>query len=116
MDAIKFIKESKRMCKSFSDNCACAECPANTGLQLCKISRSYECSAEEKLSIVEEWAKEHPAKTRQSVLLEQYPNAKRDFSDILCICPAEIFGDTVCQEERASCSNCRHKFWMQEVE
>lgn len=102
MDAIKFIKESKRMCKSFSDNCACAECPANSGL--CKISHYYECSAEEKLSIVEKWSNEHPAKIRQSVF------------DILCVCPAEIFGDTVCQKGRALCSDCRHKFWMQEVE
>lgn len=114
MDAIKFIKEANRMCKSFSDKCNCAECPANS--EFCKISHPYECSAEEKLSIVEEWANDHPAKTRQSAFLEQYPNAKLDCQDILCVCPAEIFGDTVCQEGRALCSDCRHKFWMQEVE
>ncbi len=57
---------------------------------------------------------DHPAKTRQSVFLERYPNARRDCQGILCVCPAEIFGDTVCQP--VLCSECRHKFWMQEVE
>ena len=66
------------------------------------------------IKFVKKWSKEHPAKTRQSVFLEQYPNARRDCQDILCICPAEIFGDTVCQP--ILCSECRHKFWMQEVE
>lgn len=115
MDAIKFINESNRMCKSFSDDCT--ECPTfDYSSTLCKISLYFECSKEEKLSIVEKWSKDHPAKTRQSVFLERYPNAKRDRQDILCVCPAEIFGDTVCQECRALCSDCRHKFWMQEVE
>lgn len=113
MDAIKFIKESNRMCHSFN---SCIECPASDSSGHCKIHLCDECSEEEKISIVEEWAKDHPAKTRQSVFLEQYPNAKRGCQDILCVCPAEIFGDTVCQEGRAICSDCRHKFWMQEVE
>ena len=114
MDAIKYLKESNRMCRSF--NC-CDECPAfDNSLALCKISLYYECSEEEKFSIVEKWSDEHPDKTRQNVFLERYPNAKRYCQDILCVCPAEIFGDTVCQEGRALCSDCRHKFWMQEVE
>ena len=113
MDTIKFIKESKRMCDSFN---SCNECPAFDSFGPCKILSCNKYSAEEKLSIVEKWSKDHPAKTRQSVFLEQYPNAKRDCQDILCVCPAEIFGDTVCQEGHALCCDCRHKFWMQEVE
>lgn len=112
MDAIKFIKEAKRMCDSFN---SCYECPASDSSGRCKFRLSYAYSTKE-LSIVEEWANDHPAKTRQSVFLEQYPNAKRDCHDILCVCPAEIFGDTVCQKGPALCSDCRHKFWMQEVE
>lgn len=61
MDAIKFIKESNRMCKSFSNNCA--GCPANSGF--CKINPPYEFSAEEKFSIVEKWTKEHPIRLQE---------------------------------------------------
>ena len=113
MDAIKFIKEANKMCNSFN---SCCRCPASDSLGRCKFFHSNNYSAEEKLSIVEEWAKKHSIKTRQSVFLEQHPNAKRDCQDILCVCPAEIFGDTVCQKGPALCSDCRHKFWMQEVE
>ena len=111
MDAIKFIKEANEMCNSHD---FCNGCPAFDSLGPCKILHSNNYSAEEKLSIVEEWAKKHSIKTRQSAFLERYPNARRDCQDILCICPAEIFGDTVCQP--MICSECRHKFWMQEVE
>ena len=113
MDAIKFIKEANKMCNSHD---FCNGCPAFDSSGPCKILHSNNYSAEEKLSIVEKWSKEHPAKTRQSVFLEQYPNAKRDCQDILCVCPAEIFGDTVCQKGPALCSDCGRKFWMQEVE
>lgn len=113
MDAIKFIKEANKMCNSHD---FCNGCPAFDSLGPCRILHSNNYSAEEKFSIVEEWAKKHSNKTRQSVFLEQYPNAKRDCQDILCVCPAEIFGDTVCQKGPAICSDCRRKFWMQEVE
>lgn len=117
MDAIKFIKESNRMCKSFSDNCA--ECPANSGF--CKISHSYECSAEEKLSIVEKWSNEHPAKTRQSEFLKQYPEARIRSNGALNICPAIISttyraDDGGCLNSSKGCDDCCREFWMQEVE
>ena len=101
MDAIKFVKTLQRKIK-------------DENRDEIIISSTYDAGLF--VDLVEEWAKEHPAKTRQSVFLEQYPNAKRDCQDILSVCPAWIFGDTVCQEGRANCSNCRHKFWMQEVE
>ena len=101
MDAIKFVETLQRKYKIENEN---------------KIVIHVDEDANFLVNFIEEWSKEHPAKTRQSMFLEQYPNAKRDCQDILSVCPAWIFGDTVCQEGRADCSNCRHKFWMQEVE
>lgn len=111
MDAIKFIKERQRMCRFYGHADNCYQCPAKD----CECSTlEYMADDNRVVDIVEKWSEEHPAKTRQSVFLERYPNARRDCQDILCICPAEIFGDTVCQP--LLCSECRRKFWIQEVE
>lgn len=74
---------------------------------------------------VEQWAKEHPAKTRQSEFLEQWPEARIDkTTGVLTICPAELTKE--CRDDREACGAysvetcvcepCRRKFWMQEVE
>ena len=119
MDAIKFIKESNRMCLSFDQ---CVGCPAiDKCSSLCKMNPDRECSAEEKLSIVEKWSKEHPAKTRQSVFLDQYPEARIRSDGVLSVCPAAIssehrLNDGGCSGSSKSCDNCCREFWVQEVE
>ena len=119
MDAIKFTNEAKRMCKSFGDDCT--GCPAfDNSLTLCKLCIYCECSEEEKVSIVEKWSKEHPAKTRQSAFLERYPNASIDSQGVLYVCPAVVYGDNVCPKDEGDdhiiCFDCRREFWMQEAE
>ena len=119
MDAIKFIKEANKMCNSFD---FCNGCPAFDSLGPCKIlcsNNNY--SAEEKLSIVEEWAKKHSIKTRQSVFLEQYPEASIGIDGVLKVCPMLISAayrdnNGLCADLDSECENCRHEFWMQEVE
>lgn len=67
MYVMEFIRERNRMCKHFG---CCAECPAND--VICgTIGETND--AERLVQIVEEWAKEHPHKTRQDKFLEQYP-------------------------------------------
>lgn len=60
----------------------------------------------------------HPRKTRQSVFLEQYPQADIDNTGLLILCPKRISVDirvtADCMRQR--CSDCRREFWMQEVE
>ena len=74
------------------------------------------------VATVEKWSREHPRKTRQSVFLEQYPDA--DISDdglpdvAPCqLCVGLIHGESIedC-ENRGLCVECRREFWMQEVE
>lgn len=119
MDKTNFMNEAKRMCSTIG---RCDKCPAyDDDLLSCKICLCDEYSAEEKISIVEKWAKEHPIKTRQSVFLEQYPEAKLDEFGILKICPIYISSDDRksdenCKNLEKRCVDCRREFWMQEVE
>ena len=112
MDAIECIRERNRMCKSFG--ACCNDCPADKNT-LCDTF----AWKEELVTIVEKWSKENPRKTRQSIFLEQYPNAS-------------VVGDTgtpwvyPCYIEQGmkdvnyckslSCYDCRREFWSQEVE
>lgn len=110
MDALEFIRERNRMCKSFGDGCM--SCPF--------YKEDNHCMAilweEEMVPIVEKWSEEHPRKTRQSKFLEQYPNARIDSWNVLRVCPADIYGDDVCLNDVAYCSDCCRDFWSQEIE
>lgn len=120
MDAVKFIKERNRMCKSFGDECA--GCPANDINYRCKFSISVGAEAAKQVELLEEWSAAHPRKTRQSVFLEQWPTAKIDKSGYLDVCPYLVSSthrdqNGFCKGAAVkNCYDCRHKFWMQEVE
>lgn len=120
MDAVKFIEERNRMCKSFGDRCT--GCPAynacNDKLCGCAVIQDSTLDATAQIAIVEEWSAAHPRKTRQSVFLEQWPEAEL-VNGCLAICPKRISanyrnGNADCTNR--SCADCLYKFWMQEVE
>ena len=106
MDAVKFIEERRRM------------------YQLGCIKhhiRDYNTKAKTVVAEVEQWSKEHPRKTRQSVFLEQWPEARIYANGALSICPNAVCawrcgkdGERV--EETGTCDDCCREFWMQEVE
>lgn len=117
MDAVKFIEERNRMCKSFGDECA--GCPANDIIYWCKFSISVGDEAAKQVELLEEWSAAHPRKTRQSVFLEQWPEAEIDKSGCLMLCPLTVSAehrDRHGECTKLVCSGCRRKFWMQEVE
>ena len=73
------------------------------------------------IAAVEQWSKEHPHKTRQSVFLEQYPEARIGDDGVLQILPCSISASHRnargnCVNMRRDCYDCRREFWMQEVE
>ena len=121
MDAVKFIKERARMCDSLF---GCEGCPANSqenGLGECFVGIKSKYAPEQQIEIVDKWSKEHPLKTRQSVFLEQYPEAAIDARGVLSLCPTpiskshrNIYGK--CAHADILCDDCRREFWMQEVE
>jgi hypothetical protein len=115
MDAVKFIKERDRMCRFYHHAGDCYQCPA----------KDCECSALEGMvdddnivTIVEDWSAAHPRKTRQSVFLEQFPNAPiytntHNVALDPCLVDTTLRGH--CPTGRG-CDICRREFWMQEVE
>lgn len=115
MDAMEFIRERNRMCDCSPD---CAACPA--GRTPCGLNGGPSVEIVENLvQIVEEWAAEHPRKTRQSEFLRQWPGALVDTSGTLCIDPCNVDkqmkGEAYC-EAQENCYGCRREFWGQEVE
>lgn len=106
MDAVKFIEEHRRMYKV-------------TGKHLPTLAEGI--PAEDVVKEVKEWSAEHPRKTRQSVFLEQYPEALVLDGGTLSVCPV-LFSSEYrnayggCASPYGSCAECRREFWMQEVE
>ena len=117
MDAIKFVKEYLRMCGKFS---GCEECPAfMTDFCTVNVEEQSQETAGEVVRVVEEWSAAHPRKTRQSMFLEQWPNARPADDGVLTFCPKRFDFHISCLAECHSlkkCSDCRREFWMQEVE
>nr|DAK92782.1 MAG TPA: hypothetical protein [Caudoviricetes sp.] len=118
MDAVKFLKEKQRMCKSFE---RCSKCVF--------AEQQYDCDdyaltcPEKSVSIVESWAKEHPAKTRQSELLKMFPNAEIKENGVLAICPSHCDKSLKCIYEQTetganlpNCKKYRRDFWLTEIE
>ena len=67
MDALEFLSERKRMCNCYKD---CCDCPLEAAI--CTGSSTMPDEDYKRIiAIVEQWSKEHPIKTRQSVLLAQ---------------------------------------------
>ena len=113
MDAVEFIKERQRMCLLHKDGCF--GCP----LESKKCGGFRNVNAEEIVREVEGWSATHPHKTRQSVFLEQWPDADRDNKGVIALCPKYVNRGVTCQRDNTlfkMCDDCRREFWMQEVE
>lgn len=105
MDAVKFIEEARRRYKV-------------TGKATSVMLNKFE--PESIVKDVEEWSPTHPTKTRQSVFLEQWPEAMTDSKHILSVCPQYIDRTVKCARVedtyKYGCADCRAKFWGQEAE
>ena len=121
MDALEFLKEKKRMCNAYSDPYnGCCDCPFVESC--CVISNiTPDEDLKKMITVVEQWSKDHPRKTRQSVFLEQYPEAEIDANGLVRLCPMSISAahrdsDGECNYPERLCRDCRREFWMQDVE
>lgn len=106
MDAVKFIEERRRMYKV-------------TGKHSPTLAERI--PAEDVVKEVEEWSAAHPRKTRQSVFLEHYPEARISTHGVLLVCPCPISASHRnagggCATIDRRCDDCRKEYWMQEVE
>ena len=118
MDAVEFLRERRRMCNAQDD---CDTCP------ICIVCADYFVNhnySQEKasgmVSTVEQWAKEHPIKTRQSVFLKMLPNVPLNDKGQPAFCPklldTEYHPVGSCCLDVDICQRCMDNFWGQEVE
>ena len=121
MEALEFLRERVRMCNLYSDSYnGCCECPLAESRCVIGNTASDE-DLKKMIATVEQWSKEHPRKTRQSVFLEQYPEAEIDSNGVVGVCPIPIsaahrYSNGGCRNPEKLCKDCRREFWMQEVE
>lgn len=105
MDAVEFLKQYSRM--------------VTFGVQPFKVPSNL--PYEEIVSRVEQWAKEHPARTRQSELLKLFPEVISDPDGFIDICPALIVSAKRktktggCRYPSISCGECKREFWLAEI-
>ena len=119
MEALEFLKERKRMCRSFGGSCTGCPCEKVR----CVINAHVSDDDYKRIvAIVEEWSAAHPRKTRQSVVLEQWPDAIISHDGLPEVAPCQLCvglthgKSTEDCEKRGLCAKCRREFWMQEVE
>lgn len=107
MDAIEFVKQLRRMNEQ--------GVPKNRFIYPCAGQETD--SPEEVVAEVEEWAKEHPIKTRQSEFLKLFPYARvKKANGLPIVSPCDLDVKLAGKCEGISCPECRKKFWLAEVE
>ena len=125
MDAVTYIKAYARMCDSFDSKHnitgkPCVGCPLDDIGRGCHMN-DLTNNAEECVAAVEKWAKEHPARTRQSELLKLFPEVISDPDGFIDICPALIVSAKRktktggCRYPSISCEECKREFWLAEI-
>lgn len=112
MDAVKYVKTQYRLCRSKD---SCSECPLQDKENCRCITDTIEY-VEKAVQIVEEWAKDNPAKTRQSEFLKMFPNAPKS-GRVLDICQKNLNTEYMPPKrcENISCSACKTDYWNKEV-
>ena len=106
MDAVEFIKQVRRMGKQ-------------KGEAICFKLEEIDTEIVEQ---VEQWAKEHPVKTRQDEFFNQWPNAEIGYDGLPTVAPCQLNIELLqCEsqddcEERGVCDKCRRDFWLKEIE
>lgn len=113
MDTVEFFKTANRLCK----NQGCETCPiGKKGYCMVGLDDDSVKSIEETVSKVEQWAKDHPVKTRQSEFLKLFPNAPKS-GRVLDICPQNLNIDYMPPKrcENISCGACKTDYWNEEV-
>ena len=105
MDAVEFLKQYSRM--------------VAFGVQPFKVPSNL--PYEEIVSRVEQWAKEHPVKTRQDEFFNQWPDAEIGYDGLPTVAPCQLNIELLqCEsqddcENRGVCGKCRRDFWLKEI-
>ncbi len=119
MDILDFKKTQNRMCSHYND---CPDCPFSIINYNCtNIFNIDNDGLLHVVKVLEDWAKEHPAPTRQSKFLQTWPNMYLDGNGIIDIYPCIIdknYRDEngACAMPEINCLECKRDFWLKEVD
>ena len=125
MDAVEFLKEAKRYCewcKNTTQDGKKRLCDACYFEKLNNIFNLHSMAYCKFVEIVEQWAKEHPVKTRQDEFFNQWPDAEIGYDGLPTVAPCQLNIELLqCEsqkdcEERGVCNKCRRDFWLKEIE
>lgn len=114
MDAVKFLKEKKRMCDFFHNQSLCSKCPI----------QKLECGTGElddveqmivAVEAVERWSTQHPIKTRQNMIIKEFPNIEM-IGDFIDLRPCDMDPEINCPDGTNGCTECKKRYWLTEVE
>ena len=113
MDAVEYLKALGRLCNNYlcGDNCPLID----------SCDDESDDGYVRKVQIVEQWAKEHPVKTRQSEFLKQWPDAEIGDDGYPSVAPCQLYKDMEEKDENGVCCKncgcgiCRHDFWLKEI-
>lgn len=113
MDAVEFLRARRKLC---DDNVCGESCPL---FDCC--DDDLEDNRVRQALAVEQLAKEHPVKPRQSEFLKQYPDAEISKDGLPSIAPCQLYVGLIhgesqedC-EDRGVCDKCRRDFWLAEI-
>ena len=119
MDFVKFAHDRNRMCNvKRGVGEGCKGCPLDEIMDKKSVCSVW-CFAnpEKATEVVEQWAAEHPVKTRQSEFLKLFPGVDVDETDgCLTLNPCIIYEKMRKECAGRTCSDCRRAFWLAEVE
>ena len=111
MDALKFVKEFKRMCHTYTET-MCKGCPRGKCLK-CEIEELSDTGIKELINDVEKWSKEHPLRTRLQDFQKKYPNASMEPYGTPAICCIDLgYCKNDCDLFKGNCVDC----WNMPVE
>ena len=114
MDAVEYLKALGRLCNNYfcGDNCPLID----------SCDDESDDGYVRKVQIVEQWAKEHPVKTRQSEFFKQWPDAEIGDDGLPSVAPCQLYKDIEEKDENGvccknlECAECRRDFWLKEIE
>lgn len=110
-----FFKEWRRMCEHHTKNSTIGECllRSESGCGQCYNVNAIKIALSGRLkeiqAVVQEWSDQHPVKTRLSVFLEAFPNARVRFKgeEVRALtCAKDVFGGNIECREYQSCYEC----------
>ena len=125
MDAVEFLKEAKRYCewcKNTTKDGKKRLCDVCYLEKLNNIFGLHPMAYHNFVEIVEQWAKEHPIKTRQDEFFNQWPDAEIGYDGLPTVAPCQLNIELLqCEsqkdcEGRGVCDKCRRDFWLKEIE